>query len=114
MATSEELTTLIERLLQATADGRVAWRSVRGTRFSYEFESSSGSVMVSSRDQDDAAPFVLMLRDEAGSVVGTFSTETDGRNARELEGPIETLYRTAQSSRVNRVVSGLLADIQGD
>ncbi len=85
MANQEETknTTFAAQLIQRTKDGNVPWIQI-SERDAYIFKGTHGSVVVRSRDDDGAEPYVLDLYDARARLVDSFETTWGSQNGQRV------------------------------
>lgn len=104
---------LLQTLLSKTDGGSVAWKEAR--QAAYAWTGPHGTVIISSRDDDGAAPFVVTIQDREGNVVE--SVESHGDNTPgEFDSLLENLYETARRNALNidPLVRSMISDLSLD
>jgi hypothetical protein len=101
----EKTKSLLQVLTQQTADGRREWQTGSADT-EFVFVHDSGSVIISSVDQDGGYPLALRIVDSTGRIVESYVSATPG------EG-FQNLYEVARKSsfKASSVTESLLADL---
>jgi hypothetical protein len=118
--TNERLQALAQGLLDATRDQRVEWTVADDTNTSFSFARTSGAVVISSKDQDGAFPYVMEVFDPAGRKVESLETGwfTDENTMEdypfEWNETLRLLFETARAQALNidSVINALLQEIK--
>lgn len=111
MPASPKLETLIARLIERTRAGAIKWAPASRDD-SFIWSGTSASVVLSTKDYDGEAPFVIRLVDDSGRTVEEVVYDM-GSNRTDLD-LVKEFYHRARSSAlsIDDTIEGLLADLE--
>lgn len=107
-----QLQGIIKRLLELTQQGAIHW--ARGSRRSVEpfsINLTESTIRLRSRDDDQAAPYLVQILNDEGILIETIQAETED----EID-MLSELYRLArrEALRVDDVISSVLRELNDE
>ncbi len=108
MIASPKLRELLQTLTRATFEGRANWN--KGSRDdTFVWSGSNASVILLTKDNDGAAPYIVRLADAEGRIIESVATMPGGDDTR-IAGELYAAAR-ADALDINATIEGLLDDL---